>query len=283
MPAVGLLDCLALNCQLAGLFAGLVAAMWLAAQLLGKAMPRLLELFSGTGSIGRAFREAGWKVTSLDLEPKFRPDILCDVLRWDFRAAFPPGHFDMVWSSPPCTEYSGRSDAAHGALPRATPRRIACLDPPLWVLKNPQTGHATNAALSASETSSRAPSTQSSRGLGGLHNLGARSRKQRRSQPAFRGSSLLRWPTATGAVSGSSKISGAARRVHGDTDGLGRSNRSELRSHGRHADDHQDGLAGPLDCESLDCTFTACKRRSVDGQRGLRRRDERHSRPRRTS
>ena len=52
-------------------------------------MPRLLELFSGTGSIGRAFREAGWEVTSLDLEPKFRPDILCDVLRWDFRAAFP--------------------------------------------------------------------------------------------------------------------------------------------------------------------------------------------------
>ncbi|CAJ1439397.1 unnamed protein product [Effrenium voratum] len=63
MPAVGLLDCLALNCQLAGLFAGLVAAMWLAAQLSGES------------------DAAGWEVTSLDLEPKFRPDILCDVLR----------------------------------------------------------------------------------------------------------------------------------------------------------------------------------------------------------
>ena len=37
--------------------------------------------------------------------------------------------------------------------------------------------------------------------------------------------------------------------VHGDIDGLGRSNRGELRSHrgahGRHADDHRGGLRGP--------------------------------------
>ena len=30
----------------------------------------LLELFSGTGSVGRVFREAGWDVTSVDLDPK---------------------------------------------------------------------------------------------------------------------------------------------------------------------------------------------------------------------
>ena len=43
-------------------------------------MPHLLELFSGTGSVGRAFRERGWQVTSVDLERKFNPTICCDVL-----------------------------------------------------------------------------------------------------------------------------------------------------------------------------------------------------------
>ena len=128
-------------------FAGLAAAVWLAVQpLWGKTMPRLLELFSGTGSIGRAFREAGWEVISLDLEPKFRPDILCDVLQWDFRAAFPPGHFDFVWSSPPCVEFSRalttrprRLEVGDSTVLR-TLEIIAHFDPPMWAIENPQTG-----------------------------------------------------------------------------------------------------------------------------------------------
>ena len=35
-----------------------------------------------------------------DIVSKFEPTILCDI------ALFPPGHFDMVWASPVCTEYS---------------------------------------------------------------------------------------------------------------------------------------------------------------------------------
>ena len=34
-----------------------------------------------------------------------RPTILCDIRSWDY-TTFPPGHFDMVWASPVCTEYS---------------------------------------------------------------------------------------------------------------------------------------------------------------------------------
>ena len=48
------------------------------------------------------------------------------------------------------------------------------------------------------------------------------------------------------------------RRVHEHADGLGRSDRSKLRSHtGAALTITRAASAGPLDCESLDCTFTA--------------------------
>ena len=68
-------------------------------------MPRLLELFCGTKSVGRAFKAAGWEVVSLDIVSKFEPTILCNIRSWDY-TTFPPGHFDMVWASPVCAEYS---------------------------------------------------------------------------------------------------------------------------------------------------------------------------------
>ncbi|OLP89411.1 hypothetical protein AK812_SmicGene29146 [Symbiodinium microadriaticum] len=45
----------------------------------------------------------GWEVTSLDLEGE--PTIRCDILDWD-HTAFPPGHFQVVWASPVCCEFS---------------------------------------------------------------------------------------------------------------------------------------------------------------------------------
>jgi hypothetical protein len=67
---------------------------------------RLLELFSGTGSIGKSFEAAGWTVVSLDISDKpIMPTFQQDIMEWNFRM-FPPKFFDVIWSSPPCTQYS---------------------------------------------------------------------------------------------------------------------------------------------------------------------------------
>ena len=82
-------------------------------------MPRLLELFSGTGSVGKAFK--GWEITSLDLDKKSKATITADVLQWDY-TTFSPGHFDCIWASPPCTQYSIARTTAK------TPRNLALAD-----------------------------------------------------------------------------------------------------------------------------------------------------------
>ena len=82
---------------------------------------KLLELFSGTGSVGSAFASAGWEVTSLDSDPKTDATIHEDILTWDY-STYPPGHFDVIWSSPCCTHYSC---ARRGAK---TPRNLALAD-----------------------------------------------------------------------------------------------------------------------------------------------------------
>ena len=61
-------------------------------------MVLLLELFSGTGSIGKVAKEMGWEVISLDRDMK--ADIQTDIMDWDYEA-YPTKHFDFIWCSPP--------------------------------------------------------------------------------------------------------------------------------------------------------------------------------------
>jgi hypothetical protein len=107
-------------------------------------MPRLLELFSGTGSVGSVFRERGCEVVALDRD--MEADLRVDVMDWDY-TVYPRGHFDIVWASPPCTEYSvaktvgvRRIDEANAIVQR-TLEIIDYFGPRYFVIENPQTGH----------------------------------------------------------------------------------------------------------------------------------------------
>ena len=107
-------------------------------------MPRLLELFSGTGSIGKAFRELGWEITSLDLGPKANPTICVDICEWE--PEYEPGYFDFIWASPVCTGYSRvltrrpRRLEDGDRLVIRTLQLIEQLRPRFWALENPATG-----------------------------------------------------------------------------------------------------------------------------------------------
>jgi hypothetical protein len=64
---------------------------------------KILELFSGTGSIGRVAQRLGHEVVSLDRD--LPADIQEDIMTWNYRI-YHPGHFDLITASPVCAVWS---------------------------------------------------------------------------------------------------------------------------------------------------------------------------------
>ena len=54
---------------------------------------RLLELFKGTGSIGKVFEH--WEIATLDIDPKSEAHTVADNLKWEY-TIYSPGYFDVV-------------------------------------------------------------------------------------------------------------------------------------------------------------------------------------------
>ena len=118
-------------------------------------MMRLLELFKGTGSVGRAFMDIypDGEVISLDFDPKCNATHTCDIMDFDYMQ-YPVGYFNIVWASPDCRIFSvamnqwiGRKYSNRAALDAERERNwkyvrrtldvIRYLSPGKWFIENP--------------------------------------------------------------------------------------------------------------------------------------------------
>ena len=109
---------------------------------------RLLELFSGTGSVKKAVGSMFDEIISIDILQEFNPTECCDILKWNYKK-YSVGYFDAIWASPPCTEYSSvlygrpnrpRDISGANAIVIKTLEIIDYFEPIMWFIENPQTG-----------------------------------------------------------------------------------------------------------------------------------------------
>lgn len=72
---------------------------------------KVLELFAGSRSIGKAAEKLGHEVFSSDIEQFGQIDYVMDILNFDYdKVPFVP---DVIWASPPCTGFSVASIGRH--------------------------------------------------------------------------------------------------------------------------------------------------------------------------
>jgi hypothetical protein len=109
---------------------------------------RVLELFAGTQSftktVERLYPDA--ECVTVDILPKFNPTYLANLATWNYKVLGDPGHFDIIWCSPPCTEYSKaktrgpRDLEAADQLVRRCAEIIQYFQPRAWIIENVGTG-----------------------------------------------------------------------------------------------------------------------------------------------
>ena len=113
-------------------------------------MVRVLDLCCGTGSVRKALERiygpGNYEYVGVDTEAKFGAQVQMDVRDWDYQRSYPTKYFDIVWASPPCTEYSRAKTRGARRLEHADSIVARCLEiiayyePRLWFIENPATG-----------------------------------------------------------------------------------------------------------------------------------------------
>jgi hypothetical protein len=106
---------------------------------------KLLDLCSGREGVSKEFRKYGWDVTTVDINPKFNPNIVADINTLHLES---PGYYDFIWASPVCTEYtksnlpiSWKCNGGKRTLPDMCLflncyRIIRYLNPKWWAIEN---------------------------------------------------------------------------------------------------------------------------------------------------
>lgn len=112
---------------------------------------KVLELFAGSRSVGKAAESLGYEVFSSDLNSFDGIDYAVDIMEFDVsKVPFKP---DIIWASPPCTYFSVASIGKHWnkdntpksenalkgvAFVKKTLEIIKELKPKKWYIENPR-------------------------------------------------------------------------------------------------------------------------------------------------
>ena len=86
-----------------------------------------LEICAGTQSFSKAAAARGMHTVTVDILPDYNPTHCVDLLKWN-EDTYPPGHFQIVWCSTECTEYSQALTTRPRDLPKADALANRCLD-----------------------------------------------------------------------------------------------------------------------------------------------------------
>jgi hypothetical protein len=67
---------------------------------------KVLCLFEGIGSAKKVFESLGFEVICVEINKKYNPTILSDIMKWNYKDDYKPGDFDIITASPVCLYWS---------------------------------------------------------------------------------------------------------------------------------------------------------------------------------